>query len=89
MSGRIFAHISKEHVCVFVSRDRNKNTFDAIFESCTTDGLKEVFHKHLGKDALFCSDSKPVYREYARESNIRHEYINLSKGKHVKKDIVH
>ncbi|MBI9034121.1 MAG: IS1595 family transposase [Bacteroidales bacterium] len=81
--------INKERICVFVSRDRNKNTFDAIFERLTSNNLTAVFHEHLGKDALFCSDSKPVYRKFTRESNIRHGYINLSKGERVKKDIVH
>ncbi|MBI9033122.1 MAG: IS1595 family transposase [Bacteroidales bacterium] len=81
--------ISKDHVCVFVSRDRNKNTFDAIFDNLTSSNLKATFHKRLGTDALFCSDSKPVYRKYTRDSNIRHGSINLSKGERVKKDIVH
>lgn len=81
--------LSKEHICVFVSRDRNKNTFDAIFESFNSVALQEVFHHHLSSDALFCSDSKPVYKKYTRENNIRHGCLNLSKGERVKKGVVH
>ena len=35
--------LSKEQVCVFVSRDRNKNTFDRIFDSFTAKNLANEF----------------------------------------------
>ncbi|MCP4180144.1 MAG: IS1595 family transposase [bacterium] len=81
--------LSKEQVCVFVSRDRNGNTYDNIFETFNTSNLEKVLNRILSKDALFCSDSKPVYKSYTRQNNVRHGFINLSKGERVKKDIVH
>jgi len=81
--------LSKENICVFISRDRNKNTFDSIFEDFNSSSLKEVFHKHLSTDALFCSDSKFVYKKFTRENSVRHGCLNISQGELIKKDIVH
>ncbi|MBI9033723.1 MAG: IS1595 family transposase [Bacteroidales bacterium] len=79
----------KDFICVFVGRDRNRNTFDAIFEEFNAANLKDVFHTHLSTDALLCSDSSMVYKKYSRENRVRHGFLNLSKGEVVKKDIVH
>ncbi len=81
--------ISKERVCLFVSRDRNKNTFDKLFDKFNSGELEKVFNNVLSKDSLFCSDSKSVYVSYTRKNNIRHGRLNISGGEHVKKDIVH
>lgn len=81
--------LSKEQVCVFVSRDRNKNTFDTIFESFNSKNLKEVLLNVIAKDALFCSDDKSVYKKFTKDNNIRHGFINISKGEHVNKSIIH
>ncbi len=80
---------SKDHVCVFVSRDRNGYTIDSVFESFNALNLDKVFKNVLSKDALFCSDCKPVYKSFTKGSNIRHGSINLLKGEKIKKDIVH
>ncbi len=77
--------LSKEQVYVFVSRDRNKNTFDNIFETFNSKEFKQTFHSVIGKDALFCCDSKSVYLKFTKENNIRHGCLNLSKGEDVKK----
>lgn len=81
--------LSKEQVCVFISRDRNKNTFDTIFESFNSANLEAKFLKVIAKDALFCTDGKSVYKKFTKDNNIRHGFINLSKGEHVKKGVVH
>ncbi len=76
-------------ICVFVSRDRNRNTINKIFENFNADFLSGELDTILSKDSLLCTDSKAVYKKYAKENSIRHAYINLSKGEKVKKDIVH
>lgn len=81
--------LSSEQVCVFVSRDRNNNTFDKIFETFNSENLKNEFLDILDKDALFCSDGKSVYKRFVRVNGIRHGALNLSKGERVKKGIVH
>ncbi len=82
-------HLTKEHICVFVGRDRNKNTFDAILDNMNTKCLIDVFKNHIASDALFCSNSKSVYKSFAKESRIRHGCLDMSKGELIKKDIVH
>ncbi len=81
--------LSKEKVCVFISRDRNKNTINKIFERFNAKFLSQGFNSIISKDSLLCSDNKPVYRRYTKDNSVRHGYINLSKGEKVKKDIVH
>ncbi len=81
--------LSKEQVCVFVSRDRNKNTYDQIFDSFNSSNLSKSFLNIISSDALFCSDSKSVYKKFTKDNNLRHGCLNLSKGEHVKKEIVH
>ncbi len=81
--------ISMEHVCLFVSRDRNKNTYDKIFDKFNSSELDKVFNSVLSKDSLLCSDTKSVYISYTKKNNIRHGRLNISNGEHVKKDIVH
>jgi len=81
--------LSKEQVCVFVSRDRNKNTFDKIFDSFTAKNLADEFLNVIDKDALFCSDSKSVFKKFVKENNIIHGVLNSSKRERVKKEIVH
>jgi len=81
--------LSEEQVCVFISRDRNKNTFDRIFDSFTAKNLTEEFLNIMDKDALFCSDSKSVFKKFVKENNISHGVLNSSKGERVKKGIVH
>ncbi len=79
----------KEKVCVLICRDRYKNTMDKIFETFRSDKLKQELTPRIDKDALFCSDGKPVYKRFVKESNYRHGCLNLSKGLDVIKEIVH
>ncbi len=79
----------KEHICLFVGRDRNKNTFDKLFDVFNSTELENGFNSILSRDALLCSDSKSVYMSYVKKNNIRHGRLNVSRGEQVKKDIVH
>lgn len=81
--------LSKEQVCVFVSRDRNKNTFYKIFDSFIARNLADEFLNIIDKDVLFCSDSKSVFKKFVKENNIIHGVLNSSKGERVKREIVH
>ncbi len=78
-----------EKICVFVGRDRNRNTIDALFENLNVNNIGKVLQNRLGKDILLCSDNRQLYRKYTKENKIRHGYIHLSKGETIKKDIVH
>jgi len=79
----------QDYVCVFVSRDRNRNTTDAILENFEARSIQNFLTKYISKDALFCSESLTIYKKVARSNQIRHGTLNLSKGETVKKDIVH
>jgi transposase-like protein len=81
--------LSKEQVCVLVCRDRYSNTFDNIFESFNSENLNRVLNHRIANDALFCSDSKSVYKKFTKENHYRHGCLNLSAGRRVIKDIVH
>lgn len=82
--------ISKaQQVCVFMSRDRNHNVFDSIFDRLSVGKLTQEFYEHMATDALFCSKKNEVYRDYVGSNNIRHGVLDFEKGEYVKKDIVH
>lgn len=76
-------------ICVFVSRDRYTNTFDAILDRFKASELSNVLKPYISHDALFCSDSRSVFRRYTLDANLRHGRLQLSKGEVVRKDIVH
>jgi len=78
-----------ENICVFVSRDRNKNTLDEIFDNLSEKNLTQTISSRFAQDSLFCSNSYAVYHKYAQRNQFRHARLNLSKGETVKKDIVH
>ena len=78
-----------ENICVLVSRDRHKNTLDALLNRLNTNALEQRLKEHLASDILFCSDNRPLYRNFTKNHKIRHGYIHLAKGIEVKKDIVH
>lgn len=81
--------LSSEQICVFVSRDRNGNTYDEIFKAFNSDNLTKNFAKHLDGDVLFYSDSKSVYKKFTKENSLNAETINLSKGEHVRNKVIH
>ncbi len=78
-----------DKVCVFVGRDRNKNTYDELFDNFTTTTLSDSVVALLPSDTLFCSDSKPVYTSFVKNNNLRHGVLHIKKGICVKKSVVH
>jgi len=80
--------ISPEQTAVFIARDRSGNTTDAILEKSNQESVAEVMVPVVDKDALLCSDAKPVYRAFANKYHFTLKTINLSKNEHTK-GIVH
>lgn len=81
--------VSKQQVCVFVSRDRNGNTYDEIFENFNAAQLTKKFVGHLANDVIFYSDGSLVYKKFAKQNDIKHEALNLSKGERVRDKVIH
>ena len=79
----------KKCVCVLISRDRNNNTYDKIFDKLNTKNIHNTLHNTLSNDALFCTAKKNVYLEFTKKSRFKHGYVDLNKGEIIKKDIVH
>ncbi len=80
---------AKEKVCLFVSRDRNKNTFDKIFNKFSIQRLKTTTKGLFCKDSLICSDKKDIYINYIQQNNMRHGCLDYAHGVTSKKDVVH
>ncbi len=78
-----------EKVCVFVGRDRNKNTFDDLFDEFNSKNLKESIVQILPQDTLFCSDNRTVYKSFTKNSKLRHGLLDTKNGINVKKSVVH
>ncbi len=86
--GRHITLPKSELICLFVARDRYKNTFDTLLEKLSTRELEKkacIF----SKDALFCSDRKWVYQNFSKAQHLRHGTLHLAAGEYQKKDIVH
>ncbi len=80
--------ISEEQTAVLIVRDRSGNTTDTILEKSNQDSVAKVIVPVVDKDALLCSDTKPVYRAFANKYHFTLKSINLSKNEHTK-GIVH
>jgi transposase-like protein len=81
--------LSDEQSCVFVSRDRNGNTTDQIFENFSAEQLEIHYKPLLAKDAVLYTDSKSSYFKFADSNNLSHQAINLSKGERVRDKVIH
>ncbi len=80
---------SDEEVTFLISRDRNRFTFDKIIDKISTTELHSALDSLVHSDVLLCCDNKTIYREFAKESSLRHGFVDISKGQIVKKDVVH
>ncbi len=78
-----------KYVSFFISRDRNKFTFDKIIEKISTTELHRALDKMVDSDILLCCDNKTIYKDFARDRSLRHGSVNISKGEFVKKDVIH
>jgi len=81
--------ISGEQVCILVCRDRNGNTMDKVVDGFDSQKLSVCLSGLLSKDALLCTDGKPVYRKFARKEHLRHKRLNLSAGIRVVEGVFH
>jgi transposase-like protein len=77
-----------ELICLFLAKDRDKNTFDTLMERFTTQSILKT-QPIFAKDALLCSESKWIYRNFAKATKLKLGTLNLSKGETEKKVIVH
>ena len=80
--------LSSEQTAVLIVRDRSGKTTDSILERSNQDTIAEVIVSAVDKDALLCSDTKPVYKAFANVYHFTLETINLSKNEHTN-GIVH
>ncbi len=81
--------ISSQQIAVLIVRDRNGNTTDAILKQSNQNSISKVMLPVLDKDALLCSDSKPSYKAFARDSHFTLETINVSAKEHVRDSVFH
>ncbi len=81
--------IERKKICLFVGRDRNRNTFDNLFTSFTSSTLGESFNKVLSSDILLCFDNKTIYKTFAKDNKLRHGFVDSKNGPIIKKDIIH
>ncbi len=75
--------VSSEQTAVLIVRDRSGKTTDAVLEKSNQDTIAEVIISAVDRDALLCSDTKPVYKAFANAYHYTLETINLSKNEHV------
>ncbi len=78
-----------EYVSFFITRDRNKFTFDQIIEKITTSKLHNAIDSLIASDVLLCYDNKKIYREFSQEIPQKHGFVNISKGEIINKSVVH
>ena len=81
--------INREHDCLLVARDRGKTTLDfhAGRGPVRLAQLKTCLDGVLAKDALLISDGAPVYRRFAKDTGVKHSYVNLSAGIRVDREM--
>jgi len=86
--GRHLCVPKRELVCLIIARDRYSNTYDRILNRMSTSEIKSI-EPVFARDALFCSENKWVFKNFAKCFKLRHGTLNLKEGELVKKDIVH
>jgi len=86
------AGINKEHVAVIVSTDRHGDFIAEVSGRgrVTATQLDEKIGKWMGdRVEVLCSDSHRSYESFAKQKNLKHVKVNVSKGQHVKDKIYH
>ena len=81
--------LSSEQIAVLVARDRSGHTIDAILFKSNKDTVAEVMLSTVDEDALFCSDSKPSYKAFAKKYHRTLKTINAHAKEYVKENIYH
>ena len=81
--------ISGEQSCILVCRDRGGNTVDKVIDGFDSTKLALCLSGLLSKDALLCTDGKPVYQMFARKEHVKHMRLNFSNGIRVVGGVFH
>ena len=77
--------VSKEQVPMLMMADRTGVTAShTLDDGVTSQSLKATIAPHIQEDAVLVTDSHPGYSSCAKEMNINHEKVNLSKGERVR-----
>lgn len=81
--------ISREQVCVLEARDRSGRTIDAVPGKgpLTAAQLEKHLAPVLAPDCLLVTDGHAAYRAFAGKHGIRHDFVTVSKGEHVRGDV--
>ena len=78
--------INREHDCLLIARDRNRQTFD--FHTgrgpVTASQLELCLTPVLAPDVLLISDSARAYAAFAARAGIKHEAVNLHAGERAR-----
>jgi len=78
--------ISRELDCILVTRDRNKQTIDAVTGRGAVSKVQPERHllPFLDRDVLLLSDANAAHRSFARAHGITHQAVNASAGERVR-----
>lgn len=80
----------EEYHCVWIARDRTKNTAHAVSMHRDTFILKRFLEPLIAKGSVLCTDGKKGYAKFTRKKEeIQHVVLNQSKGERVKDSIYH
>jgi len=79
---------SREHVRVFVGRDRSGSTVERVYRRFDHRRLGLLLEKSLASDAILCTDGVGTYRAVARDLGVRHEAVNQTRDGRLR-DVFH
>jgi len=74
---------SREHVAVFVARDRSGTTVDGVLERVDAASLEALLKPTLDPDTVLCTDGLPAYGAVAARLGLKHEALTLRRGERV------
>ena len=86
-----FRGISHEQVCVLVAIDRNGHIISqkAGMGRVSAKQIDSIIGEHIAPNSTLCTDSARNYIFFAKMKGMSHEKVNISKKKHVVKEIYH
>jgi transposase-like protein len=80
----------EEYSCVWIARDRNKETAHHVSMHRDEGTLKQFLGTLIQKGSVLCSDGKRGYAKFTRKTEgIQHVILNQSKGERVKDSVYH
>ena len=83
--------ISKEQVCVVVGCDRNGRAVSDV--AChgrpTAEDVDQVLRINTDQKAILCTDKHTALKRFANLKQIKHQELNISKGRRTIKGIYH